>query len=247
MADPRVHLLRGPHEVPREGELVVPVVEDEGAAPDPVDVLAPRQGLGRNLPRRLAPPRVALDADGEGLPDRALVDEGLRPDDGRVEDEVLEHPQGTARLLRRVHHAIGVGDARAHRLLDRDRLPGLERGEGRLEVEVVGEEDLDEVDRVERHQLAVVVGDERGVQAPRPRPSLRERRVPVAEGDDLGVGVGEVLDCVQIGDAAGSDEADANSVQVGLSSSVARKVSRPRDTAKTGARRLFVGGRGSSA
>ena len=80
-------------------------------------------------------------------------------------------------------------------------------------MEVVGEQDLDEVHRIVPHQLVVVVGDERGVQAPDPRPSLREGGIPVAESDDLGVGVGEVLDRVQIGNAAGSDEADADSVQ----------------------------------
>ena len=78
---------------------------------------------------------------------------------------------------------------------------------------MVRQEDLDEIDRVERRQLAVVVGNEGGVETPSPRPSLRQLRVPIAEGDNLGVGVGEVLDRMQIGDTAGSDEADANSVQ----------------------------------
>ena len=168
---------------------------------------------GRHVPRRLAPPRVALDADRERLPDRALVDERLRLDDGRVEDEVLEHPEGAG--APRAASTIRSASATLVHIgfWTETALPAASAARAASRWRWWGSRTSTRSTVSSAHQLAVVVGDERGVEAPRPRPALRERRVPVAESDDLGVGVGEVLDRVQIGDAAGSDEADANSVQ----------------------------------
>ena len=218
MPDEGVDLLRLAHEVPGEGELVVAVVEHQRAAAGLLGPLPPGDGAFRHVPGGRAPPRVALDADGERRADRALGDQLPRPDDRGVEQEVLEHLEGAIRGFRGGDQAVGLLERDAHRLLERDDLAGVDGLQCRFEMQVMGEQDLDKVHVRAGEQDVDVVVDGDVVEAPGRRPLRRARRVHIAERHDPRQRAGQVLDGVQIGDAARAHDADSDGTALHRSS-----------------------------
>ena len=210
LADEGVDLLRLAHEVPGQGELVVAVVEHQRPAAGLLGPLPPGDGARRHVPGGRAPPRVALDADGERRADRAFGDQLLRPDDRGIEQEVLEHLERTLRGVRGRDQAVGLLQRDAHRLLQRDDLAGGDCLQRRVEMQVMGEQDLDEIHLRAGEQGIDVVVDGDVVEAPGRRPLCRARGVHVAERDDPRQRARQVLDGVQVGDAARAHDADSD-------------------------------------
>ena len=112
------------HEVPGEGEFVVAVVEEHGAAAADLLVEAPGPGGEGHVPGGGAEAGVAFDADGEGVADFAGFDEGGGVDDGRVEDEVLVDAQGLLGGLGGGDHVAGLVEGEGHGFLDGDVFAG---------------------------------------------------------------------------------------------------------------------------
>ena len=210
LPDKGVDLLRLAHEVPSEGELVVAVVEHQRPAAGLVGPLAPCDGACRHVPGGGAPSRIALDADGERRADRVVRDQLTRTDDRGVEQEVLEHLERAVRGVRGGDQAVGLRERDAHRLLQRDDLAGIDSLQRRFEVQVMGQQDLDEVHLRAGEEGVDVVVDGGVAQTPGRRPRGRARRVYVAERHDPRERIGQVLDGVEIGDAARADDAHSD-------------------------------------
>jgi len=89
-------------------------------------------------------------------------------------------------------------------------------------VEVVGQEDLDEVDLVDGQQVLGAGEGPRLRHPPRPRLPRRDGGIGVADSHDRGPRVPQVLDRVQVRDPAGADEADPEFVHPGPPSGTSR-------------------------
>ena len=165
-----------------------------------------------------APSRIALDADGERRADGALCDQLPRPDDRGVEQEVLEHLERAVRGLRRGDQMVRLLQRDAHRLLQRDDLAGTDGLQRRIEMQVMGEQYLDEVHLRAGEQGVDVTIDGDVAQAPGRGACGRARRVDVAERHDPRQRAGQVLDGVQIGDPARAHDADSDGSALHVSS-----------------------------
>ena len=201
-----MHFLGQSHEVPGEGEFVVAVVEEQGAAAADLGVEAPGPGGERHVPGGRAEAGVALDANGERVADLAGVDQGLGARYGRVEDEVFVDPQGLFGGSCGRDHLVGFGQGERHRLLDGDVLAGGERVQGHGMVEVMGQQDLDQVEVGQGKQVVVVVEDAGGRHAPLACPPLGALVVDIADGYYPGAFALEIFEGVQVADAACSDD-----------------------------------------
>ena len=182
LADPGVGLFGLPHEVVGEGEFVVAVVEEHGAAAAEVGVEAPGPGGEGDVPGGGAEAGVAFDADGEGFADFAGVDQLFGARDGRVEEEVVIDAQGFAGDGCGGDHLVSLGKVEGHGLLDGDVLCGGERVEGDGVVKVMGQEDFDEVEVGQGEEFAVVGEDAVGGHVPLGGAALGGFFVSVADG-----------------------------------------------------------------
>ena len=126
-----------------------------------------------------------------------------------MEDEVLKDLEGPSGSLRRRDKLVGFLDGDAHRLLQRNDFPGVDRFQRRLQVQVVRQKQLHQVDVVPCKQPILIVVDVHFSAPPRMRPFSCQIRVAVAERRDLRRRVLQVLDGMQVGNAAGSDEGDS--------------------------------------
>ena len=192
---------------------MVAVIEHQRPAAGLGAVLAPCLRSSRHLPGARPATGIALDADGQRRADGAGVDQRLGLGYRRIKDEVLEHPERHPGLHGAGDQPVGALQGGGHRLLQRDRLAGRERRQRRLHVQVVRQQDLHQVDPVQRQQLVVVGGDHRLLHSPRPPAGLGQGRVAVAQGHDGRVRVAQVLDRMQVGDATSADKADSNADQ----------------------------------
>ena len=196
----------------------MPVVEHQRPASCLLGSLAPGDGALGDVPGGRAPSRVALDADGKRRSDRALRDQLPCPDDRGVEQEVLEHLERAIRGFRGGDEVVGFRHGNAHRLLERDDLARVDRLHGGFQVQVVGEENLDQAHFRAREQRVDVVVDGDAVEPPRRRPACGERGVRIAQGHDPRRGIGEILDGVQVGDTARAHDADSDGSGLHVSS-----------------------------
>ena len=144
-----------------------------------------------------------------GSTDRALRDELSRPGDRWMEHKVLEYLEGAIRGFRGRDQAIRLRQGNAHGLLQRDDLARRDGFQGCIQMQVVGQQDLDEVDLGTREQIVEIFLDGDIIEPPGRRAPPRPLGVAVAQGDDPRSGIGQVLDRVQIGDAAGPHDADS--------------------------------------
>ena len=93
-------------------------------------------------------------------------------------------------------------------------LPAANAASAASTCRLVRQQDLHQVDPVQRQQLVVVGGDHRVLHSPRPPAGLGQGRVAVAQRHDGRVRIAQILDGMQVGDAARTDDAYANGVQV---------------------------------
>jgi len=204
----RVDLAGQAQEVPYDGELVVPVVEEQRSATAPGPVSAPVERGGRDLPFGRGPADIRLDADADDVADLAGLDDLLGPADRRVEDEILEDLEHDTALAGSGDHRVGVGQGDRHRLLQGHVLARVHGLEGDRRVQVMRDQDLRHVDVIARQEVAVVGVPGGfvyvpGFAAPFAVPGLR-----VSDRGDDRVGVRLVGAGVQAGDAAAADDAD---------------------------------------
>ncbi|MPM20020.1 hypothetical protein SDC9_66447 [bioreactor metagenome] len=175
------------------------VTEEEPRGVEVVDghVLEDAAGLGEVRLRRGG--RVAGD-DRQLLEraDRALLDQGAGPGEGRVEPAVeAEHHRDVGQVGELALQLLGVGQLHRHRLLAQRGLAGPHRGEDVLDVQRGGGAD--------HHRVDVLGGEHVG--------GIRAGPRAVRRGDRLGRGGHRVTDqgegrCRVRRDGAGVDLAD---------------------------------------
>src|SRR5439155_20887301 len=116
------------------------------------------------LPRRPAPGpagSLAQAADGmdpytREIADQPVIDQLLRRSEDRVEKEVLVYLEHDSVSPARIDHGIAFPEIDRHRFLHADALhPRLGAADGLCAVEVVGREDLDDVERLAVEHLFI--------------------------------------------------------------------------------------------
>ena len=205
--DPGVDARHIAHQIVRQREEMVAVVEDQRAAAALRLVEAPEPRAERHLPRRLALARAHVHADHLRLADLAGVDHLFGADVRGVEDEVLVDAQHDLRLRRRRDHPVGLRHAERHRLLHGDVLAGLARRHRHVSVQVMRHQQLDQVDVAVGQELVEVGVDLR--RAPRLGALLGQLPVRVTHGDDAGVISAAVAHFMEVGDAPTADDGNA--------------------------------------
>jgi hypothetical protein len=140
-----------------------------------------------------------LEAAHEGLDVEHLTHQTEldRPGEGQevgVPPAALVHGEDAVVGRRGRHHAVGVGEREAHRLLDHHVLAGVQQGHGELGMMGRRRGDDRDVDRVVGAQL-----HRRGI-GPQPREVVRGRNPPLGDGVDgrdegqsVGLGRGEAV------------------------------------------------------
>ena len=119
---------------------------------------------------------------------------------------------GTPDRSGRGDETVRVGERGGHRFLQRNRLAGGECGQRGRRVQVVRQQNLHQVDRLQRQELVVVGRDQRAGHPPRAPAPGGELRFAVTQRDDPGVRVAPVFDGMQVGNATGADKSHADSV-----------------------------------
>ena len=190
---------------------MISVVEHHAATAALRFVVPPFEGAQRHGPAVLQRTLDGLHAYGDRLPDRAGIEKLLRPDERRVEAEVLEHPELRIDRAGGRDHRVALGDVDRHGLLHGHVLSGADGIEGHGRVQVVGRDDVHRVHiRVFEEASVVGVGPR---SAPLGCPLLGHAGSCVAHRGNLGPGVGPVAPCVQFGDAARADDPDTHRIQ----------------------------------
>ena len=203
--DPRKDLFRRAHEPPREREQMVPIIKDDPAAAALGRVEPPNPAPEGNLPVLPRGSLHAFDPYRQRLSDRACVEQLLGLDQRRVVAEVLEHAHQPARTLRRLDQRIALCNADRHRLLNRDVLARLQRGDAHLCMKMVRRYHLNRIHLRVGQQLPVVsVGLRHLPLCSAPR---QHRLVDVADRMKFRFGVILITEVVQVSDCAGADKA----------------------------------------
>ena len=128
--------------------------------------------------------------------------EALRIADDRVD----------ARLLDRRQNALRIGELGRERLLDQQRQSALDRGEDRLDVQVLVGGDDHRRDFGPREQLAVIVGDEIGADLF--RDELRAIRLDLREADEVDLRMARGDLAAEQADAARADDREADALGI---------------------------------
>ena len=168
----------------------------------------------RHLPRGLALARADVQPDHLRFADLARLDHLFREHVGRVEDEVLVDAEHDLRCRGGRDHPVSLGHGERHRLLHRDVLARLARRDRHRRVQMVGHQQLHQVDFGIVQQAAVVRVDL--AHAPGCGLRLGQGLPGVADGHKAGILTAAIAHLVQIGDPAAADDRDAKGGMVDL-------------------------------